>query len=68
MTTLLFGGNKIVETAPVIGPVYNATPLKDIVAELQILEMPRTKRDAARTNDLFILVALCMIGFLWFTS
>jgi len=69
MTTLLFGGNTILETAPVIGPIYNKTPIvKDVVSELQVLETPRSESQSKTTNDMFFLFGLGMVGYLWMTT
>ena len=69
MTTLLFGGHTVLETAPVIGPVYNKTPVvKDVISELQILETPKSETDSKTTTDMFFLLGIGMIGYLWVTN
>jgi hypothetical protein len=69
MTTLLFGGDKFIEKTPIVGDIYNKTPVvKDVVSELQVLEMPRDKQSAKTTTDMFCILGIGIIGFLYITA
>jgi hypothetical protein len=69
MATLLLGGDKIVAKTPIVGDIYEKTPVvKDVVSELQILEMPPDEKAAKTTNDMFCLLGIGIVGFLYVTS
>jgi len=69
MVTLLLGGDKILMKTPVVGDIYNKTPVvKDVVADLQILEFPKEAKEAKHATDTFVLVGLGIIGALYISK
>jgi len=69
MTTLLFGGDTFIEKTPIVGDIYNRTPVvKDVISELQVLDMPRDEQSAKSTTDMFCLLGIGIIGFLYITA
>jgi len=66
MATLLLGGDKVLMDVPIVGDVYDKTPVvKDVVSELQVLEFPAEARDARHSTDMFMILGLAIIGSMY---